>query len=98
MIGQPDGHRWRPRPIPPPSGRPFPASRKARWGRSQLCSNKQRITSASQVLVVFAGLTRQRIQPIAQHAIQPFLMHRIGAIHRLTQNLTHLHAHHHDDA
>jgi hypothetical protein len=37
-----------------PSGRLSPASHKARWGRSPLCSNQQRITRASQVPAVFA--------------------------------------------
>jgi hypothetical protein len=39
------------------------------------------------------GLACPRIPPIAQHAVQPFLMHRIGTIYRFPQNPMDLHAH-----
>ena len=93
MIGQPNGHRWRPRPIPPPLRQALPRFPQGPMGPQPVvlkqAEDHQRIPGPCRLRI-----SRQRIQPIAQHAIQPFLMHRIGAIHRLTQNLTHLHAHH----
>jgi hypothetical protein len=46
--------------------------RKARWGRSQLCSNKQRITSASQVSTVFAKAWVLRVSAFNRSRNMPF--------------------------
>jgi hypothetical protein len=81
VVGQPDGHRRRPRPIPPPLRQALP----------------QRITRASQVPVVFAKAWVLRVSTFHRSRHTPFhrsSMHRIGAIHCLSQNRTHLHAHH----
>jgi hypothetical protein len=55
-----------------PSGRPSPASCKARWGRSPLGSNPQRITRASQVSTVLAKAWVLRARAFHRSRNMPF--------------------------
>jgi len=55
-----------------PSGRPSCASRKARCGRSPLCSNKHRITNTSQVSTVFAKAWVLRVSAFNRSRTTPF--------------------------
>jgi hypothetical protein len=97
VVGQPNGHRWRPRPIPPPLRQTLPRFPQGPMRPQPVMlkptEDHPRIPGLYR-LRKGVGLTRQRVQAIAQHAVQSFLMHRIGAIHCLSQNRTHLHAHH----
>jgi hypothetical protein len=97
MIGQPNGHRRRPRPIPPPLRQTLPRFPQGPMGpqpvRLKPTEDHPRLPGLYHPGKGM-GLTRPRIQPIAPHAIPSFLMHRIGAIHRLSHNQTHFHAHH----
>jgi len=79
-----------------PSGRPSPASRKARCGPQPVvlkpAQDPPRIPGLYR-LGKGRGLACPRVQPVLQHAVPSFLMHRIGTIHPLSQNPTDLRAH-----
>jgi len=96
-VGQPDGHRRRPRPILPPL-RPallrFPQGPMGPPPVGLKPTEDPPRPPDPCHLRQGMGLTRPRILPIPPHAIPSFRMHRIGAIHRLSQNRTHRHAHH----